>query len=90
MAICTAILEHMIDIAHLILDYHILGYSSIEEYNEMDSEFAWGTDIEILTLAHLLETPVISYSKQHSTWQSYAPHDLDTISKIDINLNQSY
>ena len=41
----TAILEHMIDIAHLILDHHIQGYSTIQEYirhNIMDNEFAWG------------------------------------------------
>ena len=56
MAIRTAILDHMIDIAHLILDHHIQGYSSIQDYitySNMDREFAWGTNIEILTLAHL-------------------------------------
>ena len=87
MAIRTAILEHMIDIAHLILDHHIQGYSSIQEYishNDMDNEFAWGTDIEMLTLAHLLETPVISYSVQYSCWQRYAPHDLDRTLSDDI------
>ena len=61
MAIRTAILEHMINVAHFILDHHIQGYSSIQDYircNDMDQEFTWGTDIEILTLAHLLETPI--------------------------------
>ena len=93
MAIRTAILEHMIDIAHLILDHHIRGYSSIQEYirhNSMDNEFAWGTDIEMLTLAHLLQTPVVSYSVQYSTWQRYAPHDLDRILSDDVQQMSMY
>ena len=91
MATRTAILEHMIDIAHLILDHHIRGYSSIQEYithNSMDSKFAWGTDIEMLTLAHLLQPPVVSYSVQYSTWQRYAPHDLDRTLSDDQMYNK--
>ena len=70
----------MIRIAHFILDHHIVGYSSIQDYiadKNMDQDSAWGTDIEMLTLAHLLQTPILSYSAQHCEWQRYAPHNLD-------------
>ena len=49
MAVRLAILNHMINIAHLILDHHVLGYSSIQDYiadKNMDQDSAWGTDIE--------------------------------------------
>ena len=80
MAVRLAILSHMINIAHFILDHHILGYNSIQEYitsKRMDQDSAWGTDIEMLTLAHLLNTPILSYSVEHGSWQSYSPHHVD-------------
>ena len=43
----------------------------------MDQDSAWGTDIEMLTLAHLLQTPILSYSAQRGEWQRYAPHDVE-------------
>ena len=44
----------------------------------MDQDGAWGTDIEMLSLAHLLQTPVFSYSQQqYGRWQPYSPHDVD-------------
>ena len=51
MAVRLAILGHMINIAHFILDHHILGYNSIQQYitsKRMDQDSAWGTDIEML------------------------------------------
>ena len=38
----------------------------------MDQDSAWGTDIEMLTLAHLLNTPILSYSVEHGSWQRYS------------------
>ena len=64
MAVRTAILQHMINVGHFILGHHVLNYSSIQDYiadTNMDRESAWGTDIEMLTLAHLLQTPILSY-----------------------------
>ena len=80
MAVRLAILSRMINIAHFILDHHILGYNSIQEYitsKRMDQDSAWGTDIEMLTLAHLLNTPILSYSVEHGSWQRYSPHHVD-------------
>ena len=80
MVIHTAILQHMINIAHFLLGNCIASrYRSVQEYiaHNMDREFSWGTDVEILALAHLLQTSIISYSVQHRMWQSYAPWDVD-------------
>ena len=80
MAVRTAILQHMIDVGHFILGHHVLNYSSIQDYiadTNMDRESAWGTDIEMLTLPHLLQTPILSYNTQDRQWSKYAAHDLD-------------
>ena len=71
MAVRTAILQHMLGIAHFILDHNVVHYYSSQEYiagNNMDRESVWGTDVEILICAHL-QTPIISYSAQFKTWQ---------------------
>ena len=80
MPVRRAIIQHMIHIAHFIIGHHVVEYTSIQEYikdKTMDQEYAWGTDIELLTLAHLLQTPIVSYSVQHCSWQRYAPHNVD-------------
>ena len=60
------ILNHMVDIGHFMLFHHLPSrYTSIDEYihdTEMDRNFTWGTDIEILTMAHLLNTRVFVYN----------------------------
>ena len=84
MAVRTAILEHMTNIGHFILNHHILGYFSIQEYishKNMDRESAWGTDIEILTLA---QTAIMSYSVEHRSWQRYASHIVERSLSDDI------
>ena len=51
------ILNHMVDIRHFMLFHYLPSrYTSIDEYihdTEMDRNFTWGTDIEMLTMAHL-------------------------------------
>ena len=80
MAVHTAIVQHMIEIAHFMLGHHINGHSSVQEYIEhyhMDRDSKWGPEIEILTLAHLLKTSIMSYSVQHKTWQCYGHWTVD-------------
>ena len=81
MTVRTAILQHMINVGHFTLGHHVLNYSSIQDYiahTSMDRESAWGTDIEMLTVTHLLQTPILSYSAQDRQWSKYyAVHDLD-------------
>ena len=43
----------------------------------MDRNFTWGTDIEILTMGHLLNTRVFVYNTVHENWGVYSPHDVD-------------
>ena len=92
MSVRQAILDHMISIAHF-MDRHIVGYSSIQDYiadKKMDQEFTWGTDIEMLALAHLLQTPVISYSVQHDVWARYAPCHVDRTLVDDLQQMSIY
>ena len=93
MAICTALWEHMIDIAHFILDHHIQGYSSIQNYircNDIDQKFTWGADIEIFTLAHISETRILSYDVQTRAWWRFAPHNLERSLNDDIQQMSMY
>ena len=56
----------------------------------MDSDGTWGTDIEILSLTHLLQTPVHSYSQQYGQWQRYSPHDVDRQLRDDFQQMSLY
>ena len=56
----------------------------------MDQEFTWGTDIDILTLAHLVEAPILSYDMQTKAWSRYAPHNLDRNLNDDIEQMSMY
>ena len=63
MEIRDAILCHMIKIAHLLLGHH-MHYFNIYEYIERTKMYlnsSWGTDVELLTFSHLLQTPVYTY-----------------------------
>ena len=60
LAVRIAILRHMQSIAHLLLGVHVTQ-NSIAEYvqdTHMDMDGAWGTEVETLTLAHLLQTNI--------------------------------
>jgi hypothetical protein len=88
-----AILDHMTNNAQYFLGHHLIGYGSIQSYiasTGMDQDRAWGTDIEMLSLAHLLQTPVFSYSQQHGQWQRYSPHDVDRQLMDDIHQRSMY
>ena len=93
MTVRSAILQHMINVGHLILGHHVLSYSSIQDYiadTNMDRESAWDTDIEMLTLAHLLQTPILSYNAQHRRWSKYVAHDLDRTLNHDATQMSMY
>ena len=75
------ILNHMVDIGRFILFHHLPPrYTSIEEYihdTEMDRNFTWGTDVEMLTMAHLLNTCVFVYNTVINNWGVYSAHHVD-------------
>ncbi len=61
MAVRAAIVSYMVDIAHFLIGRHIEPYTSVQEYvraTKMDREATWGTEVETITLSHLLNTPV--------------------------------
>ena len=71
MGVRHAILDHMTNNAQYFLGHHLIGYDSVQSIAStgMDQDGTWGTDIEMLSLAHLLRTPVLSYNQQYGQWQ---------------------
>ena len=58
MEIRQIIITHMYTLAPYLLGLHITQYSSIQSYicqERMDEDRAWGSEVEILTFAHLLK-----------------------------------
>ena len=75
-----SILNHMQTIAHFLLEHHIMHHNSIDDYiadNHMDLPGFWGTDIEMLALAHLLQTNIYSYDTSLQTWIIFHPGAVD-------------
>ena len=93
----TKIIQHMHDIAPLIIG-HIRGrsqdrYTTVGEYIQgsgMDKTGVWGTDIELLTLAHLLKTCIFSYDTQRDTWDRFKPSSIDKTVKTDLASSSLY
>ena len=50
----------------------------------MDQPHIWGTDVEIVTLAHLLKTCIFIYSTDDLNWRRYSPHYVDRTLNDDI------
>ena len=85
MGIRRAILRHMVDIAHLLIGPHIT-YHSVDEYvqaKKLKDDGAWGSEVEIMTLAHLLQTPIYSYSVQLQRWDRHTPYTIDRSAQPD-------
>ena len=82
MDVCRVILDHM-----KFIDYHPAGYTSAEQYiqaTRMDKFGTWGTDTEMVTLAHMLQTCIFSYNTQEHTWHRYTPENLDRTWQDDL------
>ncbi len=52
----------------------------------MDRESTWSAEVEKITLAHLLKTPVVSYLTEHANWNSYTPSVVDRTLDDDVHL----
>ena len=82
MAVRLAFLDHMASerVAPLLLRGHLHGYASIAEYTtakKMDRDGFWGTEVEMLALAHMLHSTVYSYVCQPGTWNQYSPTNVE-------------
>ena len=60
-----ALLNHLVSIEDMMIGHHISGeYSSVVEYirgANMDRNGTWGTDIELITASHMLNTSLSMY-----------------------------
>ena len=43
----------------------------------MNKDCVWGSDIELLSFAHLTKTCVYSYTAENGKWNMYGPHNVD-------------
>ena len=96
MAVRQAILDHMVAIAHLLYAHQydlFAGYSSVQQYIErtkMNQNKTWGSDIEIITLSHLINTCIFTYSTQDQNWYRFSPHSVDRTLPDDITQRAMY
>ena len=81
LAIRQRILRHMCKIAHFLLGIHIPDrYRSVEEYirhTGMHRVSTWGTEVEIFTMAHLLNTTIFSFNSRDKRWWRFSPNFVD-------------
>ena len=69
----SAIVAHMFVIEFYIRSH---GFESTEQYlqaTRMNKPGVWATDIEIYTLVHLLNTPIVVYVAHANGWGRYSP-----------------
>ena len=76
-----ALLNHLVSIEGMMIGHHISGeYSNVVEYirgTNMDRNGTWGTDIELMTASHMLQTSLSMYDTVSGTWTTYGPHNVD-------------
>ena len=85
-----AIVTHMRSIQTFIISN---GYTSVEQYvseTGMNRTSVWGTEIEILTLAHLLSTPVLVYAAGNNDWVRYSPSMITTGMHDNVDQKSMY
>ena len=69
------------------------GIRSVADYirtSNMEKTGTWGTDIEILTLVHLLNTPVYTYMDDIKQWQHFTPGNIDPTLHNDVTQMAMY
>ena len=85
-----AIVAHMRSIQTFIISN---GYTSVEQYvseTGMNRTSVWGTEIEILTLAHLLSTRVLVYAAGNNDWVRYSPSMITTGMHDNVDQKSMY
>ena len=92
LAVRIAILQHMQSIAHLLLGIHV-KQTSIDSYiseTSMDMDGVWGTDVEILSMAHLLQTNIYTFDTTSAGWLLFAPKHLEPTLQFDFSKRSMY
>ena len=93
MDVRKVIVDHM-----KFIDYYPAGSTSAEQYiqvTSMDKFGTWGTETEMVTLAHLLQTCMFSYNTEDHFRHRYTPENLDRtwqddLTKMAIYLRHPY
>ena len=97
----TLIIAHMLSIPELLtgrgvdghnLSYYHDGYCSVENYlaqTNMANEGAWGTDLEMSLLAHMLDIAVYSYKAGQFRIACF-PKGIDHSLREDVNKKSIY
>ena len=87
LAIHLIIVNHISTIAHLLLGTHIPNrYDPVEGHisdAKMDQDSTWGTEVEMFTLAHLLNTATFLYNTRDKRWWRFSPYCVDRTSTDD-------
>ena len=79
MDVRRGIVSHMRTIGNLLVGGHVRE-GDIDTYidsSRIDHDREWGTDVEILTLAHMLKTPVYTYHEDTKSWNRYSPNAVE-------------
>ena len=93
MEIRQIIITHMYTLAPFLLGLHITQHNSIQSYisqERMDEDYAWGSEVEILTLSHLLQTNIYSFDITSQRWFCYSPHYVDRSIPLDVSKKSLY
>lgn len=91
----TAIVQHMLSVPHMYVGHgtdgqpncfslfcHPHHYNSLEDYikqTRMDHDIAWGTNVEMDCLAHILGATVYCYdaSQHYHIWAAHFPNNVN-------------
>ena len=46
----------------------------------MDRDGTWGSDVEMMTASHMLNTTLCMYNMDDESWCTYGPHNVDYLS----------
>ena len=79
MDVRRGIVSHMRTIGNLLVGGHVRE-GDIDTYidsSRIEHDHEWGTDVEILTLAHMLKTPVYTYHEDTKSWNRYSPNAVE-------------
>ena len=77
------IVDHMLKISDKLVDsgyIHDCEYANATEYvngTNMNLNRTWGTDVEIMTLAHMLKMCIYSYNDNGKQWARFDPRSID-------------
>ena len=91
-ALRSAIVNHMRSIEHHLVGSHIT-HDSVDAYihsTHMDQSETWGTNVEILVLAHLLETNIYTFHSGTARWNLYSPTNVDSQLSCDVSQRAMY